>query len=128
MAGAQPRTSGRSLFKQLEILPVPCQYILSLMHFIVSNQENFQTDSSIHNINTRNKHHLDRPNANLSCFQKQYILCWHQNCKQFLPHSLRICKNDKAKFKVALRKYINTHSFYSLDEFLCVKMVYNTVL
>ena len=28
MASAQPRTSGRSLFKQLEILPVPCQYIL----------------------------------------------------------------------------------------------------
>jgi hypothetical protein len=25
MVGAQPRTSCRSLFKQLEILPVPCQ-------------------------------------------------------------------------------------------------------
>jgi len=31
MAGAQPRTSCRCLFKQLGILPVPCQYILSLM-------------------------------------------------------------------------------------------------
>jgi len=28
MAGARPRTSGRSIFKQLEILPVPCQYKL----------------------------------------------------------------------------------------------------
>jgi len=28
MAGAQPRTSCRSLFKQLEILPVSFQYIL----------------------------------------------------------------------------------------------------
>ena len=27
------------------------------MNFTVSNQENFQTNSSIHNINTRNKHH-----------------------------------------------------------------------
>jgi hypothetical protein len=28
MAGAQPRTSCRSLFKQLEVLPVPYQYKL----------------------------------------------------------------------------------------------------
>ena len=27
MAGAQPRTSCRSLYKQLEFLYVPCQYI-----------------------------------------------------------------------------------------------------
>ena len=30
MVDAQPRTSCISLFKQLEILPVPCQYILQL--------------------------------------------------------------------------------------------------
>jgi len=34
MAGAQPRTSCKSLFKQSEILPVPCQYICSLTNFI----------------------------------------------------------------------------------------------
>jgi hypothetical protein len=28
--GAQPRTPYRSLFKKLEILPIPCQYIFSL--------------------------------------------------------------------------------------------------
>jgi hypothetical protein len=28
-----------------------------LMKVIVKNQETFQTNSSIHNINTRNKHH-----------------------------------------------------------------------
>jgi hypothetical protein len=31
--------------KKLEILPVPCQYIFSLMNFLVDNQENFQTNS-----------------------------------------------------------------------------------
>ena len=35
MAGAEPRSSCRSLFKQLEILPFPCQYILSLMNLII---------------------------------------------------------------------------------------------
>jgi hypothetical protein len=27
-----------------------------------------------------------------------------------------------------LRKYLNTHTFYSVDEFLCVNVIYNTVL
>jgi hypothetical protein len=70
MADAQPGTSCRSLHKELGILPLPIQYILSLMNFIVSYQEIFQTNSSVHNINTSNKHHLHRPNANLSFFQK----------------------------------------------------------
>jgi hypothetical protein len=37
-------------------------------------------------------------------------------------------KNEKAQFKVALRKYLNTYSFYSVDDFLCVKIIYNTVV
>jgi len=40
MAGAYPRTSCRRLFKKLEILPVLWQYVLSLMNFIIDNQEN----------------------------------------------------------------------------------------
>jgi len=81
MAAAQPR----SLFKVSEILPVPCQYKLSLMNFIINNQESFQTNSSIHDINARKKHQTNSPiydintqnkylfhrsNVNLSCFQK----------------------------------------------------------
>jgi hypothetical protein len=72
MAGTQPRTSCRSLFK-LEILPVPCRYVLSLINLIINNHEFLQTSSSTHTINTRNKHHLHRPNANLTCFQKKYF-------------------------------------------------------
>ena len=68
MAGAQPKTSCASLFQQLEILPLPHQYILSLMIFIINTQEIFQTNLSIHNINARKKHYLRKLNANLSCF------------------------------------------------------------
>jgi len=55
MAAAQPHASCSSLFKQLEILPVPRRSILSLRNFIINSQENFQTYSSIHNINRRKK-------------------------------------------------------------------------
>jgi hypothetical protein len=30
--------------------------------------------------------------------------------------------NKKAKFKIALKLYLNTHLFYSADEFLLPKM------
>jgi len=48
-----------------------------------------------------------------------YILCWHINVQQFSP-SVTILKNEKEKFETALRKYLHTHSFYSVDAlFMC---------
>jgi hypothetical protein len=105
MTGSQPRTSHRSLFKQAEIIPVSCQYIHSLINFITYNQEMFQTNPSIHDINTRNKHHLHRPNDNLSCFEKSTGI-FYDGIKFFnsLPPSVKILKNEKVKFQAALRK------------------------
>jgi hypothetical protein len=103
MFGAQPRTPCRSLFKKLEILPIPCQYIFSLTKFILNNQENFQTNLSIHSIDNRNKHHLLRPNANLSSFQKSSFYAGIRIFNR-LPLSLINLKNEKTQFKVALRK------------------------
>jgi hypothetical protein len=68
MAGVKPRNSCRSLCKRLEILALPCEYIFSLMSFIINNQEHFQTNFAINSINTRNKNQLHRPIANLSYF------------------------------------------------------------
>jgi hypothetical protein len=121
MADAQCRTSHRNLFKKIEILSVQCQHILSLMNFIVNNQENFQTNSSIHNINTRSKHHFHRQNSNLSCFQKSAFYAGLRIFNSLL-RSLTILKHGKPKFKVALRNCLNTHSFYSVGEFFMFKV------
>jgi hypothetical protein len=56
IAGVKPRHSCGNLFKRLEILPLPCEYIFSLMNFIVNNQELVQTNSAVHSVNTRSKH------------------------------------------------------------------------
>jgi hypothetical protein len=50
MSGAEPRASCRGVFKKLEMLPVPCQYILSLMLFIIHNSNNFQACSEIQDV------------------------------------------------------------------------------
>jgi len=36
MSGVQPRTSCRSSLKKLQILSVPCRYMLSLMNCIIN--------------------------------------------------------------------------------------------
>ena len=102
MVGAHPRTSCGRLFKKLEILTVPSQYIYSLMSFFIGNQEKFQTNSSVHNINTRNKHHLHRPVANLSCFQKAS----YSGIRIFnsLPRSITNLKKEKTQFNCYLTK------------------------
>jgi len=120
MAGTQQKIFCRNLFKQLEIPPLSCQYILSLMNVIINNQQICQRNSSIININTKNKHHLHKPNANLSCFQRSTFYAGITIFSS-LSTSVTIPKNDKAKFKAALRKCPHTHCFYSVDEFFICK-------
>ena len=86
------------------------------MSFFIGNQEKFQTNSSVHSINTRNKHHLHRLVTNLSCFQKSAP---YSGIRIFnnLPRSITSLKNENTQFKVALKKFLYVHSFYSVDEF-----------
>jgi len=82
----------------------------------INDHEIFQTNSSVQNIDTRHKHHLHGQNASLFCIQKS---TFYAGIKMFnnLPPSVTILKNDKAKFKATLRKYLHTHSFYCVYEF-----------
>ena len=69
-----------------------------------------------HNINTKNKHPIHRPDDNLSCYHK---ITFYAGIKFFnsLPPTVTILKNDMATFKAPFRKYLYTHSLYSIDEF-----------
>jgi hypothetical protein len=120
MVGIKPQNSCRHLFKRLQILPLPCEYILSLLNLFISNQGHFQANSVVHSVNTRNKHHLHRPIVTLTGFQKSTYYC---GIKIFnnLPSSLKSLMNEKAKFKEALKRYLNAHSFYSVFEYLVSK-------
>jgi len=87
----------------------------------------------VHNINTRSKHNFHRPVTNLSCFQKGTS---YSGIKIFnsLPRSITSLKNEKTQFRIALKKFIYAHSFYSVDEFFTctddayVLLTYMTVI
>jgi len=78
-------------------------------------------------MNTVNKHHLHRPNDNITCFQKS---TFYAGIKIFnsLPLSVTVLKNNKAKLKAALEKYLHTQFFYSVHEFLGAKKIYSNLV
>lgn len=110
------RTSCRNLFKKLNILPLPAQYIYSLMMFVVKDKDLFITNDNVHKILTRSKDDLHLPMANLSVFQKGV---YFSGIKIFnnLPNEIKQTSNDIRKFKNALKSFLLENSFYSLSEY-----------
>jgi len=64
---------------------------------------------------------LDGPGSCMLVTCDKMVLFWWS-------HNLTILKNEKAKFKVALRRFWNVHSFSSVDEFFMCKDDHSTVL
>jgi hypothetical protein len=81
--------------------------------------EKFQTNSDIHNINTRYKHDFHQPNANLTSYQKG---AYYAGIKLFnnLPDSIKSLNHDIKVFKPALKDYLLSHS-YSVEEFTSIE-------
>lgn len=67
MAGVYRMVCCRALFKKLNMLPVTSEFLLL---FFVDNMEKFQMNSDIHSMNTRHKHDLHMPYANLITYKK----------------------------------------------------------
>jgi len=107
-----------SIIEQLEILLVLRQCILSLMKFIFNNHEIFQTNSSISNINTSNRHHLHRPNANLPFFFKQSTFYASKNIFISSPPNVTILRNDKPQFTAAVKNTYKHTAFILYLNFL----------
>ena len=64
------KDSCRPLFRQLNILPLYSQYILSVSIFVVKNLDILKFNSAIHSINTRKGSDLHLPTNNLAKVQK----------------------------------------------------------
>jgi len=97
-------------------------HILINEFFLIGNQDKFLTNSSVHSLNKRNKHHLHTPIANPSCFQKGASYAAIRIFNN-LPQSITSLRNEKPQFKVALNNFLHPHFFYSVDEFFACRDV-----
>jgi hypothetical protein len=110
MSGVGMRASCRGLFRKLNILPVACQYIFSLMLFVVANQNKFQTSLTVHGRNTRNRNQFYLPSSSISCFQKGVFYLGIRIFNS-LPENISSLRYDRVQFRKELQKYLITHSF-----------------
>ena len=70
MEGCGSRVLCRNLFKKLHILPLTSLYMLSLLMFVVQNENLFLTNNKNHNLDTRQRNNLHLPQANLTIYHK----------------------------------------------------------
>jgi hypothetical protein len=120
MLGCRRRDSCRNLFRELEILPLASQYILSLILIIAKNKNEFIVNSEVHTINTRQQSNLHQPSVNLRKYQNGI---YYSGIKVYnnLPQHIKDVVNAIKNFEVQLRQFLLLHSSYSLWEYFCFK-------
>jgi hypothetical protein len=75
--GCKRREPCWHLFRKLKILPLPSQYILSLLLFVMNNRNQFTINSEIHSINSREFSHLHQPRYSLCKYQEVLLTQTH---------------------------------------------------
>ena len=110
------RTSCQDLFKNLNILPLQSQYVLSLAMFVVENPGEFITNSDIQFLNTHQKSHLHPSSARTTKVQKGVH---YMGVKIYnkLPPKIQSLSTNKKQFYKTLKKFLLLGSFYTIEEF-----------
>jgi len=81
-------------FKELNILPVPSQYVRSVLLFLTKNKDQFMTNSQMHKVTTRQTFDLYIPATNLTIYRKDV---YYQGIKIYnhLPKTIKDLSGDK---------------------------------
>jgi len=113
LVGVEMETNGK---KCLQLSILLSMYIYFLMFFVVDHLHYFQTNSSVHETDTRYKNHLYIPSVRLAARERGTV---HLAGKIFnkLPPRISGLKNGKT-ISSLLWGNIFLHVFYSIEEFL----------
>jgi hypothetical protein len=69
MLRMRPGSSCKKVFRELGILTVPSLFIYAMVMFVIENENNYPTNKSVHNMNTRAQNRLHVSSARLSIIQ-----------------------------------------------------------
>jgi hypothetical protein len=106
----------RETFKDWGILPLQSQYTFSLFIFVVNNRGFYYSTSQIHGFSTRQ-------NFDPYCLQTSLSICqrgpYYFGIKLFnhLPLNIKELSYNAKQFRMALRAFLYSKSFYNLDEY-----------
>jgi hypothetical protein len=84
--------------------------------FVVKNRNLFKLKSDIHGFITRYDNDFYLPSAKLKLFQKGVF---YSGIKTYshLPKTIKELSQDVKQFRLALKRFIISNSFYSLEEY-----------
>ena len=116
MTVTDKRDTYAPLFKKLQILPFPSQYIFSLLIFVLNNRHLFLSNSAVCDIHTHYNNDLHLPPVSLSLVQKGVL---YSSCKIYnhLPSNIKNLSNNVTLFKSTLIKILIQYMCYSLVEY-----------
>jgi hypothetical protein len=91
------------------------------MLFVIDNLKGFTTNAYVQSLDTRNKNQLRLPTVGLTCVQRGVS---YSGLKIFnsLSSNIQSHRNNREKCKNKFQRYLSTHSFYSVTEFLEFKI------
>ena len=109
------RDSCGLIFKQLQILTLPGQYVYSLLMFVNKSRECFYLILTFM-VGIRVNLNLRLPTTNLKLVQKGV---YHSAIKIFnhLPTEIKSLFEDPKHFKIEVRSFLLDHTLYSLDDY-----------
>ena len=83
--------------------------------FVVQNKNLFSRNTENHNKDTRQRNNLYLPQANLTIYPKR---AYYSRIKIFnnLPFDIKKDSCNLKKFKIALKQFLYTYSFYTLED------------
>jgi hypothetical protein len=116
MMSCRNRDSFRKVFLNLEILPLPSQYIFSLLLFMVRNKNQFTVNSEIYHTDSRQHANFHQTSVNVTKYQKG-LYCLGVRVFNILPSYIKTEFDNPRKFKAVLQKFLYENSFYSVDEY-----------
>ena len=92
-------------------------FTISIPYGFVSNKrEQYFANSEIHNINTRHTSNLHLPRAHLNFYKKGVYYSGNKIFNSF-PRDIKTYIDNPRTFEKAVKKFLYTNSFYSLNEY-----------
>lgn len=114
MNGIGHRASCRELFVSMNILPLPCVYIMQLLVYANNNLNSIRKVNDYHSYNTRNGLVLEIPKHRLSFYERSpHFLAIKTYNK--LPDSFKM--QTESHFKRSVKQFLIGKCYYSLAEF-----------
>ena len=112
----KPRDTCRELFPQMQIMTFYSLYIYSLILFVINNGDLFQTNSVLHEYDTRIKDNLHFSELQMTKVKKgPYNSCI--KAYNYLLNNITVLSPNSNTFKNDLKEFFIAHPFYSVEEY-----------